>query len=134
MTTEQKNPMDYGYLGTEEVTITSAEFMLLKRAVEHGINATLETYLPEVTKYVNTKTSELLEGFPTEEQITSGEVVLVTDREATFSPSNVRYQYNSKITPDMVQSQELIMKIHERNVETGVAKSVEELEALKGDK
>jgi len=133
MTTEQKNPMDYGYLGTEEVTITSAEFMLLKRAVEHGINATLETYLPEVTKYVNIETSELVDEF-TEEDLTSGKIVLVTDREATFSPKNVKYQYNSKITPDMVQSQELIMKIHERNVEMGIAKSVEELEALKEEK
>jgi len=127
------NPMDYGYSGNEEVTITAAEFMLLKRAVEHGINATLETFLPEVTKYVNIETSELVDEF-TEEDLTSGKVVLVTDREATFSPKNVKYQYNTKLTPDMIQSQELIMNIHERNIEKGVAKTVQELEALKEEK
>jgi hypothetical protein len=127
------NPMDYGYSGNEEVTITAAEFMLLKRAVEHGINATLETFLPEVTKYVNIETSELVDEF-TEEDLTSGKVVLVTDREATFSPKNVKYQYNTKLTPDMIQSQELIMNIHERNIEKGVAKTVQELESLKEEK
>jgi hypothetical protein len=107
--------------------------MLLKRAVEHGINATLETFLPEVTKYVNIETSELVDEF-TEEDLTSGKVVLVTDREATFSPKNVKYQYNTKLTPDMIQSQELIMNIHERNIEKGVAKTVQELESLKEEK
>jgi hypothetical protein len=34
----------------------------------------------------------------------------------------------------MIQSQELIMNIHERNIEKGVAKTVQELESLKEEK
>ena len=33
----------------------------------------------------------------------------------------------------MIKGQQLIMEIHERNVETGVAKSIVELEALNKD-
>lgn len=129
MQEEIKNPLDYGYLGDERVELTAKEFMQLKNAVEQGINATLESFLPEVLRYVNRETSEIVSE-PTQEELASGKVVTVTDREATFNPTNVRYQYNTKLSPDMIKGQQLIMEIHERNVETGVAKSIVELEAL----
>jgi hypothetical protein len=127
MQQEVKNPLNYGYLGDEKIEITSKEFMAMKSAVEQGINATLESYLPEVTKYVNIETSSIVEN-PSQEDLQSGKVTMVTDRDATFNPANVRYQYSTKLTPDMIMGQQLIMEIHERNVETGVAKSIEELQ------
>lgn len=127
MQEEVKNPLNYGYLGDEKIEITSKEFMAMKSAVEQGINATLESYLPEVTKYVNIETSKIVES-PSQEDLQSGKVTLVTDRDATFNPANVRYQYSTKLTPDMIMGQQLIMEIHERNVEMGVAKSLEELQ------
>lgn len=129
MQAEEKNPLEYGYLGEERVEITAKEFMQLKNAVEQGINATLESYLPEVLRYVNRETSEIVLE-PSQEDVASGKVVTVTDREATFNPANVKYQYNTKLSPDMIKGQQLIMEIHERNVETGVAKSIKELEVL----
>ena len=129
MQAEAKNPLEYGYLGDERVEITAKEFMQLKNAVEQGINATLESYLPEVLRYVNRETSEIVLE-PSQEDVASGKVVTVTDREATFNPANVKYQYNTKLSPDMIKGQQLIMEIHERNVEVGVAKSIKELEAL----
>jgi hypothetical protein len=129
MKEEVKNPLEYGYLGDERVELTAKEFMQLKNAVEQGINATLESFLPEVLRYVNRETSEIVLE-PSQEDLTSGKVVTVTDREATFNPSNVRYHYNTKLSPDMIKGQQLIMEIHERNVETGVAKSIAELEAF----
>ena len=129
MQAEAKNPLEYGYLGEERVEITAKEFMQLKNAVEQGINATLESYLPEVLRYVNRETSEIVLE-PSQEDVASGKVVTVTDREATFNPANVKYQYNTKLSPDMIKGQQLIMEIHERNVETGVAKSIKELEVL----
>lgn len=129
MQAEEKNPLEYGYLGEERVEITAKEFMQLKNAVEQGINATLESYLPEVLRYVNRETSEIVLE-PSQEDVASGKVVTVTDREATFNPVNVKYHYNTKLSPDMIKGQQLIMEIHERNVETGVAKSIKELEVL----
>lgn len=126
MQEEVKNPLNYGYLGDEKIEITAKEFIAMKTAVEQGINSTLESYLPEVVKYVNIESSKIVEN-PSQEDLQSGKVTLVTDRDATFSPSNVKYQYSTKLTPDMIMGQQLIMEIHERNVETGVAKSVEEL-------
>lgn len=128
MSEEIKNPMNYGYFGDEQITITAREFMMLKAAVEHGINATSESYMPEVLKYVNTEDSSLVDS-PSNEDLASGKVVPVTDREATFNPSNVKFKYSTKLTPDMVDAQQLIMEIHTRNVESGTAKSREELEA-----
>jgi hypothetical protein len=133
MTEEIKNPMNYGYFGDEQIVITAREFMSLKAAVEHGINATSESYMPEVLKYVNTEDSSLVDS-PSKEDLISGKVVPVTDREATFNPSNVKFKYSTKLTPDMVDAQQLIMEIHTRNVESGNAKSREELEAASAAK
>lgn len=127
MTEEAKNPMNYGYIGNEEIVISAREFMMMKAAVEHGINATSESYMPEVLKYVNTEDSSIVES-PSDEDLMSGKVVPVTDREATFNPRNVKFKYSTKLTPDMVAAQELILEIHTRNVEMGNAKSKEELE------
>lgn len=127
MTEEVKNPMNYGYFGDEQITITAREFMMMKAAIEHGINATHESYMPEVLKYINTEDSSIVES-PSEEDLISGKVVTVTDREATFNPRNVKFKYSTKLTPDMVAAQELILEIHTRNVEMGNAKSKEELE------
>ena len=127
MTEEVKNPMNYGYIGNEEIVISAREFMMMKAAVEHGINATSESYMPEVLKYVNTQDSSIVES-PSDEDLMSGKVVPVTDREATFNPRNVKFKYSTKLTPDMVAAQELILEIHTRNVEMGNAKSKEELE------
>jgi hypothetical protein len=127
MTEEVKNPMNYGYIGNEEIVISAREFMMMKAAVEHGINATSESYMPEILKYVNTEDSSIVES-PSDEDLMSGKVVPVTDREATFNPRNVKFKYSTKLTPDMVEAQELILEIHTRNVEMGNAKSKEELE------
>jgi hypothetical protein len=127
MNEEVKNPLNYGYLGDEKIEITAKEFIAMKTAVEQGINSTLESYLPEVTKYVNIETSKIVDN-PSQEDLQSGKVTMVTDRDATFNPANVRYQYSTKLTPDMIMGQQLIMEIHERNVETGIAKSIEELQ------
>jgi hypothetical protein len=127
MTEEVKNPMNYGYIGNEEIVISAREFMMMKAAVEHGINATSESYMPEILKYVNTEDSSIVES-PSDEDLMSGKVVPVTDREATFNPRNVKFKYSTKLTPDMVAAQELILEIHTRNVEMGNAKSKEELE------
>lgn len=122
-----KNPAQYSYSGEEAITISGAEFLLLKGAIEQGINATLINFLPEVTKYINIEDSSIVES-PSKEDLVSGKVVIVTDKDATFNGDNVRSFYGEKLTPQMIQGQELIMTIHERNVTDGVAKSFEDLE------
>ena len=59
MQEEVKNPLNYGYLGDEKIEITAKEFIAMKTAVEQGINSTLESYLPDVVKYVKIETSKI---------------------------------------------------------------------------
>lgn len=128
---ENKNPQDYGYTGDERFEVSAREFMTFKMAVEAGIQATAEVYMPEVTKYVNTETAQEVLN-PSADDVLSGKVVQVTDRQATFSERNIQIKYNAnKITKEMTAAQEMVFDIHSRNVESGVAKHIDQLKKLK---
>jgi len=131
MTQEQNTPMPqgFGYQGDEMITISAKEFIKLKAAVEQGIRATIVNYLPEVTDWIEVATSNRVES-PTMEQIQNREVVMVTNRESTFSPNNVKTFFSDKLSMEMVEGQELLASIHQRNIESGLAKSFEELRAM----
>ena len=126
---QEQMPQGFGYQGDEQITITAKEFIKLKSAVEQGIRSTIVNYLPEVTNWIEVATSNQVES-PTLEQIQNGEVVMVTNRESTFSPSNVKTFFSDKLSMDMVEGQELMAAIHQRNIETGVAKSFQTLKEL----
>jgi hypothetical protein len=126
---QEQMPQGFGYQGDEQITITAKEFIKLKSAVEQGIRSTIVNYLPEVTNWIEVATSNQVES-PTLEQIQNGEVVMVTNRESTFSPNNVKTFFSDKLSMDMVEGQELMAAIHQRNIETGVAKSFQTLKEL----
>lgn len=122
-----KNVYDYGYNGNEEITITAQEFTLLKLAVEQGITATQRIDYPEVTAYVSKTTGKNVKN-PSKEDILASKVTLTTDKEATFTSENAKVTYDgAKLRPEMLYAQELVLDIHLRNIEAGIAKSAEEL-------
>lgn len=130
-TEEVKNPQEYGYVGDEKIEITAREFLTLSKAVSDGILATLQVHMPEVTKHINVETSEEVLN-PSFADLSSGKVIKVTDRQATFSENNIVNIYDvTKLTRDMTMAQEITAHIHDRNVHNGVAKYRTELEALK---
>lgn len=126
---QEQMPQGFGYQGDEQITITAKEFIKLKSAVEQGIRSTIVNYLPEVTNWIEVATSNQVES-PTLEQIQKGEVVMVTNRESTFSPNNVKTFFSDRLSMDMVEGQELMASIHQRNIENGVAKSFQTLKEL----
>jgi len=127
--TQENMPQGFGYQGDEQITISAKEFIKLKAAVEQGIRSTIVNYLPEVVNWVEVSTSNQVEN-PTKDQIQKGEVAMVTNRESTFSPNNVKTFFSDKLSMDMVEGQELMASIHQRNIESGVAKSFQTLKEL----
>lgn len=127
--TQENMPQGFGYQGDEQITISAKEFIKIKAAVEQGIRSTIVNYLPEVINWIEVSTSNQVEN-PTQDQIHKGEVVMVTNRESTFSPNNVKTFFSDKLSMDMVEGQELMASIHQRNIESGVAKSFQTLKEL----
>lgn len=127
MKQESKNPFEYGYLGNEEIKISANEFNLLRKAIDCGIEATQKIDYPEVLVYRDIETGKTVTS-PKQEDIASGKVRLSTDKEATFNPDNAKIVYDGqKLKPEMLYATEMMLDIHIRNVESGVAKSKEEL-------
>lgn len=106
------NPNDYGYLGNEDMTIKTSEYLLLKTAFQQAVDLTRNITYPSVYKEEDGNR--------------------FFDTEATFADSNMVISYDGKkLTKEMLMSQELIVDLHFRNIETGVAKSKEQLEDAK---
>lgn len=122
-----KDVFNFGYLGDEKIEITANEFNLIKVALEQGISATQTVTYPEVFQFLNKETGKAVKN-PSKDDLALGKVIQVTDKESTFSRENAKLSYDgSKLAPEMLYAQELILEIHTRNVEAGIAKSAEEL-------
>lgn len=123
-----KNPFDYGYLGEEEITITAREFNLIRTALEQGIAATQKINYVEVIVYRDTTTGKEVKN-PSQEDIQTGKVKLSMDKAETFNQQNTQVTYDAMLLrPEMLYASEMILDIHIRNVESGIAKTREELE------
>jgi hypothetical protein len=121
------NPNDFGYLGDERFEISANEFQLLKVALEKGFSNTLRIEATEVPMFLDAETGMPVEN-PSEENLALGKILVTTNKEATFSQGNIKYTYDmTKLTREMLMAQELLVDIHLRNVETNVAKPLEEL-------
>ena len=121
------NPNNYGYTGEEKFEISANEFQLMKVALEQGVRNTAKIEAVEVQMFLDAETGNVVEN-PTEQNLALGKVLVTTDKGATFSQSNMKYTYDmTKLTREMLMAQELLVDIHLRNVETNVAKPLDEL-------
>lgn len=106
------NPNDYGYLGNEKITISAEEYMLFKIALEQGLSLTQNISYPSKYKEEDGKK--------------------YFDNESTFTNENIVTEYDGKkLTKEMLVAQSLLVEIHLRNIEEGIAKSKEQLEDAK---
>ncbi len=116
----------YKYNGDEKITITAKDLMILKLAIDYGIQATSRFDYPEVMIYVDTTTGAKVNK-PKKEDLLSGKYVYTVDPEATFSANNMKISYDGdKLKSEMLIGQKILNEIHQLNIETGVAKQVTE--------
>lgn len=113
-------PSEYGYKGDEQITITGREFLLLRKAIEDGINNATLYRMDEVTKWVNLDGEDVEN--PTPEQIANEEVHKVMDIRQTVSDNNLTVFFDpTKLTKEMLLGQELMLDIHMRNINNQIA-------------
>jgi translation elongation factor EF-Tu-like GTPase len=115
------------YNGAEQITISAQEYILLKTAVEQGLNALASISFPEVKAFVNAETGEYINK-PNQKQIKDGFAIETVSPEKTFSLENRVISYDGKVTQEMLAARELVMIIHQRNIEQGLTTDVEELQ------
>lgn len=123
---EQKNYGEYGYVGDEQIVISVQEFQVLKLAIDQAINNGVEVKRPQVLKWVNKEGKEVKFSL---DKARKGEITQSVDVEATKSDENVQVLYDNALFPHIFSANEVIMGVHFRNVEEGVAKTKEEQEA-----
>lgn len=110
---------NYNYTGDENITITAKDFLILKQAVEDGINNTVIVNFPEVLTPLNRETGELA----TEMDIKEGKSILVTDSQGTFGQENRKLSYDGlKLTAAMLEANRILLETHKKNIESGIAK------------
>lgn len=125
-----KDIFNYGYSGDEKIEISAEEFQIMKYALEQGMMNTETAKYPKQYFYVSAKTGKEVKN-PSQKDIQEGNVSKMFSAEATFSPENLVQSFDAdKITREMLVAKEIILSIHARNVEQGVAKSKEELQKL----
>jgi hypothetical protein len=116
------------YRGDETVTISSQEYILMKVAIEQSLSLLSNVSYPEVKGYVNVNDGTIVDK-PTDKQVKNREVVYTVIPERTFSPQNRLVSYDGKVTEEILGARELIMIIHQRNIESGITSNVEDLNA-----
>lgn len=126
MTETKKTLQNSWYRGNENITITAEEYILLKVAVEQGLQALVTVSFPEVKTFVNTDTGEYITK-PSKKQLADGTAVETVSPEKTFSAENRVIAYDGKVTQEMLAARELVIIIHQRNIEEGLTTDVETL-------
>lgn len=126
MTETKKTLQNSWYRGNENITITAQEYILLKVAVEQGLQALVTVSFPEVKTFVNTDTGEYITK-PSKKQLADGTAVETVSPEKTFSAENRVIAYDGKVTQEMLAARELVIVIHQRNIEEGLTTDVETL-------
>lgn len=123
---EQKNYNDYGYVGDEKIEISVQEFIALRKALEKAMDNGTKVELPQVFNYFDvTKGTRIKK--PTKKKLENENVKEFFDSEATFSEDNAKVSYDANLYPEVYNGFSLLMIIHNRNVEEGIAKHKDEL-------
>ena len=117
MNQNQKNPNEYGYMGDEVITMTAQEFAEMKGAIDFFLEKETKFDFPELYKYVNRDTGELIK---TVTEKNKDVAVKVVDVEGTLNAKPRVYRTQEGI--NLLKVKLLTEKIHMNMVESGVAK------------
>lgn len=123
-----KSPNEFSYRGNELITITANEFLAIVKANEIAIKQGIETKFKAQPEWVSTVTGAIVTE-PTQEDLQSGLVTQVTSIEKTFSADNFQETFAAWLYPDVIQLKEMLLGVHKRQIETGVAVHFETLKA-----
>ena len=115
-----KSPNEFSYRGDELITITANEFLAIVKANEIAIKQGVETKFKAQPEWVSTLTGAIVTE-PTQEDLQSGVVTQVTSIERTFSAENFEETFAAWLYPDVIQLKEMLLGVHKRQIETGVA-------------
>lgn len=124
MSEEVKNPGEYGYDGTEELTISPKELMSLKGAIEYALNKETTVAYPEKYVYIDTETGKNVKNVSEKNK---QKVKKVADIQKTLHAEPTITRTAEGI--QLLRVKLLIDEIHMRHVDAGVAKHHSELEA-----
>lgn len=120
---------EYDYRGNEEITITAVEFYYLREAVQQALKQGITSKYPSKTKWADVLTGQYREERPTDAEIKSQVVRLVTVPELTFNEENYVESYDAWVFPKVTDANQALSSIHSRMVETGVAVHMSVLQA-----
>ena len=125
---EPKNYGDYGYVGDEEIVISVEEFIELQKAINQAMTNGVVVQRPQIVQWVNAKTGKEVKFSMKAAQ--DGTIKQLPDTEATASEENISVSYDNNIFPHVYNGNKLLMGIHYRHVEAGVAKPTAELKRV----
>lgn len=125
---EPKNYADYGYVGDEKIVISVEEFINLQKAINQAMTNGVIVQRPQVLQWIDAKTEKPVKFSLKAAQ--EGTIKQLPDTEATASDENVSVSYNNNIFPHIFEGNKMLMGIHYRHVEAGVAKPTAELKRV----
>ena len=121
-----QDPTKFGYRADAKVVLTGHEFTVLQHLAQKAIgNGVKETFL-QTYEWVNVETGDTVEQ-PAQKQIKEGKVTRVPSRAKTLQ--NKQISYESNLYPEIFDGNEVIFRIHMRNIEADTAIGVDILQA-----
>lgn len=118
MNENEKNPMEYGYMGDETVTLkmTGAEFMKVKQVIDFYLSEETKPMYPEKYKYIHKETGAPIAKLTDKNRDVAMKVV---DINSTLASNPVIYRTAAGL--NLIDLQMLWGKLHMQNVENGSA-------------
>ena len=123
---KQKNPYQFTYSGDETITMNGAQFKALLDATRQALNHSVTESYPYKFRYIDKDGKQVNK--PTSRQIDSGEARKILDVEKTLN-SEPHLSY-SPAGRDLLFAVTLLEDVHISMVDSGVAKSYEDLQKL----
>lgn len=125
MSTVPQDPTKFGYRADAKVTLTGQEFIVLQHLAQKAIGNGVRESFVQVYEWVDVATGQEV-AKPTQAQIQEGKVARVPSKVKTLQ--NKQVSYDSNVYPEIFDGNEVIFKVHMRNIEAGVATPVDVLQ------
>ena len=119
------DPTKFGYRADAKVTLTGQEFIVLQHLAQKAIGNGVRESFVQVYEWVDVATGEEV-AKPTQAQIQEQKVARVPSKAKTLQ--NKQVSYDANVYPEIFDGNEVIFKVHMRNIESGVATPVETLQ------
>lgn len=116
-----KNPKDFTYEGDEILPLKASTFFLLLKAIDKALQKGSRLSYPIQEEFVSSLDGSLVEN-PSKEQLISGEVRATVSVDKTFSPENLKEEFEAWIMPEIATAKQELLALHAEAVSKGIAK------------